>query len=67
MGQLRTDKSYKDSVRIALTSGLKRRQIVDDLGVGLSTLNKWVTLYRDADVVSQEDCDIVAENERLRQ
>ena len=28
------------AVRIALTSGLSRRQVADDLGVGLSTLNK---------------------------
>ena len=27
------------------------RQVADDLGVGLSTLNKWVTAYRDTDVV----------------
>ena len=28
-------------VRIALTSGLSRKQVASDLGVGLSTLNKW--------------------------
>ena len=66
MGQLRTDEFRKDAVRIALTSGLTRRQVADDLGVGLSTLNKWVTLHRDTDVVSQEDRDLAAENERLR-
>ncbi|CAM3616746.1 Transposase [Paracoccus nototheniae] len=51
MGPVRTDKFRKDAVRIALTSGLSRKQIVDDLGVGMSTLNKWVTAHRDADVV----------------
>ena len=66
MGQLRTDEFRKDAVRIALTSGLTRRQVADDLGVGLSTLNKWVTLHRDTDVVPQEDRDLAAENERLR-
>ena len=30
----------KDAVRIALTSGLARKQIADDLDVGMSTLNK---------------------------
>lgn len=66
MGQLRTEEFRKDAVRIALTSGLTRRQVADDLGVGLSTLKKWVTVHRDRDVVSQEDRDLAAENERLR-
>ena len=66
MGQLRTDEFRKDAVRIALTIGLRRRQVADDLGVGLSTLNKWVRLHRDTDVFSQEDRDLAAENERLR-
>ena len=29
----------KDAVRIALTSGLTRKQVADDLCVGMSTLN----------------------------
>ena len=51
---------------IALTSGLTRRQVASDLGVGLSTLNKWVTAYRDTDVVSDKELDLARENERLR-
>lgn len=39
----RTDEFRKEAVRIALTSGLSRRQVADDLGVGFSTLNKWVS------------------------
>ena len=66
MGTVRTDEFYKDGVRIALTSGLSRRQIADDLGVGVSTLNKWVNAHRDTDVVSTEDRELVRENERLR-
>jgi transposase len=42
----------RDAVRIALTSGLTRRQASSDLGVGMSTLGKWIRTYRDADVVS---------------
>ena len=53
-------------MRIALTSGLSRRQVADDLGVGLSTLNKWVTAHRDTDVVSAEDRELARENERLQ-
>jgi transposase len=53
-------------VRIALTSGLTRRQIADDLGIGMSTLNKWITAHRDTDVVSADDRALVRENEQLR-
>ena len=66
MGTGRTDEFRKDAVRIALTSGLTRRQVADDLGVGLSTLNKWVNAHRDTDVVSAEDRELARENERLR-
>ena len=66
MGQPRTDEFRKDAVRIALTSGLTRRQVANDLGVGMSTLNKWITTHRDTDVVSKEDLDLAKENDRLR-
>ncbi len=62
----KTDEFRKDTVRIALTSGLTRRQVADDLGVGLSTLNKWVNAHRETDVVSPEDRELALENERLR-
>ena len=66
MGLKRTDESRQDAVRIALTSGLTRRQVADDLGVGMSTLNKWITAHGDTDVVSREDLDLAKENDRLR-
>jgi transposase len=66
MGTERTGEFRKEAVRIALTSGLSRQQVADDLGVGKSTLNKWVNAHRDTDVVSSEDRDLAAENERLR-
>ena len=66
MGLKRTDELRQDAVRIALTGGLTRKQVASDLGVGLSTLNKWITAYRDTDVVSKEDLDLTQENERLR-
>ena len=53
-------------MRIALTSGLTGRQVADDLGVGMSTLNQWITVHRDTDVVSKEDLDLAKENDRLR-
>ena len=66
MGLKRTKEFRQDAVRIALTSGLARKQVADDLGVGMSTLNKWIMAYRDTDVVSKEDLDLAEENERLR-
>ena len=66
MGLKRTDELRQDAVRIALTSGLTRKQEADDLGVGKSTLNKWITAHRDTDVVSKEDLDLAKENNRLR-
>ena len=66
MGMCRTDEFRKDAVRTALTTGLTRHHVSDDLGVGLSTLNKWVTAHRDTDVVSPEDRELALENERLR-
>lgn len=66
MGLKRTDEFRQDAVRIALTSGLTRKQVADDLGVGMSTLNKWITAYRDTDVVTKEDLGLAQENDRLR-
>ena len=66
MGLKRTDEFRQDAVRIALTSGLTRKQVADDLGVGMSTLNKWITAHRDTDVVSKEDFSLAQENDRLR-
>ncbi len=66
MGTKRTDEFRADAVRAALTSELTRKQVASDLGVGLSTLNKWVTAHRDTDVVSDKDLDLARENERLR-
>jgi len=66
MGLKRTDELRADAVRIALTSELTRKQVTSDLGVGLSTPNKWVTAHRDTDVVSVKDLALAHENERLR-
>ena len=39
---IRTPEFRAEAVRIALTSGLPRKQVATDLGVGFSTLNRWV-------------------------
>ncbi len=66
MASVHSEEFKRDAVRIALTSGLTRRQVSSDLGVGLSTLNKWIKTYRDTDIVSKEDQELAKENERLR-
>jgi hypothetical protein len=40
MGTRRTDEFCKDAARIALSGGLSSKQIADDLGIGMSTLNE---------------------------
>lgn len=42
MARKYNDEFKREAVRIALTSGLTRRQVASDLGVGFSTLAKWV-------------------------
>src|SRR5690606_36103433 len=47
-------------------SRLSRRRVAADLGVGLSTLGKWVSQYRPSDLGSTPSTDLAKENERLR-
>lgn len=56
----------REAVRIALSSGLSRERVAADLGVGKSTLGKWIFHYRPADLVAQPQADLARENERLR-
>ena len=49
MAKRYTDEFRRDAVRIATTSGLTRPQLSSDLGVGLSTLNKWVQQHQHHD------------------
>jgi transposase len=63
-------KEFEDeAVRLALTSGRTRREISTDLGVGLSTLTRWIGRRRDReidvpDTVGTED--VASELKRLR-
>jgi transposase len=66
LGHGRTDEFRQDAVGIALTSGLTRKQVDDDLSVGMSTLNKWITAHLGTNVVSNEDLSLAQENDRLR-
>ncbi len=61
-------KDFKlEAFRIALTCGLWRRRVASDLGVGLSTLSKWESQFRPADISVAPQADLAKQNERLRQ
>jgi transposase len=53
-------------VRIALTSGLPCERGAVDLGIGKSTLGKWISQYRPTDLILAPQADLARENERLR-
>lgn len=59
-----------EAVRLAQTSGRTQREIAQDLGVGLSTLVRWIGRSRDramdAPAVSAATEDMAAELKRLR-
>ena len=55
-----------EAVCLALTSGLSRRQVAADLGVGLSTLSRWVAKARHDDLMSGPHDDQNKELARLR-
>ena len=56
----------QEAVRIALSSGLPRGRVAADLGVGKSTLGKWLADYRPAGLAMAPQADLALENERLR-
>ena len=55
-----------EAVRLALTSGLTRKQLAADLGIGFSTVNKWVQQDRHKDLMSGPHEDQEKELARLR-
>ena len=68
--QRRFTKEFEDeAVRLVRTSGRSQREIAEDLGIGLSTLVRWISRSRDRrvdelDRSGQEDA--AAELKRLR-
>ncbi|UWQ46063.1 transposase [Leisingera aquaemixtae] len=53
-GNRPTPEFRREAVRLALTSGLTRREVADDLGIGLSTLTRWVRQDRDAELPARD-------------
>ena len=66
MAAIHSDEFKRDAVRIAQTSGLTRRRVASDLGLGFSTLCKWVRAVSDDALSPGPDQDLVRENELLR-
>jgi transposase len=69
MPHTRFTKEFQDeAVRLALTSGRSRREIAEDLGVGLSTLRHWLDRRRERgidDPLDDRQEDMAAELKRL--
>jgi transposase len=58
-----------EAVRLAETSGRSRRQVAEDLGIGLSTLRHWMDRHRDQhrdEPAAHSQEDMAAELKRLR-
>ena len=68
--QRRFTKEFEDgAVRLARTSGRTQREIAEDLGVGLSTLVRWLGRSRDRAAEAPDGStapDVAAELKRLR-
>ena len=58
MAYRHTDEFRREAVRIALTSGLTRKQVASDLGIGFSTLSKWIQQSRPDDLPPASDIDL---------
>lgn len=68
--QKRFTKDFEDeAVRLVRTSGRTKREIAADLGVGLSTLTRWIAHSRDRQLDTADGAaepDVTAELKRLR-
>lgn len=66
MASQHTAEFRQEVVRIALTSGLSRKQVASDFGVGFSTLSRWIQLERQMLPEPSAQSDLEAEVTRLR-
>jgi transposase len=66
MTAIESDEFKSDAVRIVLTSGLTRRQVASDIGIGLSMLAKWVAAISEEAKVPAQDAALLRQQERLR-
>jgi transposase len=66
MGHLHTEEFKREAVRLAKTSGLTRKQVAADLGIGLSTLAKWISADRPEAPADLPQFDLLKKVEQLR-
>jgi transposase len=66
MGTKRTAEFRQEAVRVALTSGLTRKQVASDFGIGFSTLSKWVQQDLKNPEKPTAQSDLERENAELR-
>ena len=59
-GNRPTPEFRREAVRLALTSGRTRREIAEDLGIGLSTRARWLSQERDSNEPSEALVDLNA-------
>ena len=66
MGTKRTAEFRQEAIRVALTSGLTRKQVASDFGIGFSTLSKWIQQDRKNPEKPTAQSDLERENAKLR-
>ena len=57
-----TTEFKREAVRLVLSSGRPRTEIAEDLGVGLSSLTRWIGQYRGEEMPPEIRDDLQAEN-----
>ena len=65
MGPKQTAEFRQEVVRVALTSGLSRKQVASDFGIRFSTLSLWIKEERSNITPSEPRVDLIQKNERL--
>ena len=66
MGTKQTAEFRQEVVRVALISGLSRKQVASDFRIGFSTLSRWIKEERSNIIPSEPQIDLIQENVRLR-
>lgn len=61
-----TEEFKREAVRLVQTSGRTVGEVAADLGIGKSTLGKWLTRHREADLLSDPHDDMAKGLARLR-
>jgi transposase len=61
-----TEEFKREAVRLIETSGRTVAQVAGDLGIGKSTLTRWKTQFKEADILSGPHDDVQKELTRRR-